>query len=838
MADVRLGGLFVDLRQRNSQFIRATEQNVKSLRDQQRAINRVRRELRSFNRRVTSTVRGLFNFQSAVAALAGSGALGALARTQAEYGAHLVETSRVTGLAVDQLQLFRRAIAQDGIEADEFADILREFTLRMGEASIGAGEVTESYARYGVAVKDVAGNTRDTFDVIRDLSDALAALPSQADRLVLVDEIFGGEQSVRLLPLLQEGSQALDSQLESFRRFGLVTQDQADRLKDLGESYKDLGSIIQTSLSQAVAESADNLTQFNRTLGDILPGILQGAIEGFVVLIRNLDFVGRAFAALAVSLALPGFQQFIVGLAAMSRNLGIVRTITLSTAAAARFMWRSFILPIAIVEGVIQLVGIFRDVIVSARELGTSLIDVGITAGSGLVTALAEAVLNIPAVLAGVFNGVSVALVQNFLQLGRAMRDAILAPFTGQSVTEAFARNLNFSGVIDQAFSAYQTTVDNLAVDLDPRSLARALGVGEENISTSQMIISNSLSNAWDRVRELFGQTVDSAPLQLPEDVISPIVPVGGAAVSPIQIETENLVNNELERQLQFRQNLIDGQMEEINQLETRTQLLGLEGAERVRLESQLNTQNALNAEALRLTRAEESARRALNRAIEAGTGVQQARIQLDVAQQATEAFRENRAEIEATAMAISQDLSRATEEFEQRSRLADVAREAGDAFGDFTRSAITDFENVGDAVRNLARTIIDSLIESLIVSPIANAASGFLGSLFGGFGGGAFGGNPHRQGGGPVSGGSPYIVGEAGPELFVPSTSGNIVANDAMGGLGPTFNFAPNIAPGVSRAEVDQALAQAFPQFQDAIRSDILSDLSRPSPFSRARSN
>lgn len=39
------------------------------------------------------------------------------------------------------------------------------------------------------------------------------------------------------------------------------------------------------------------------------------------------------------------------------------------------------------------------------------------------------------------------------------------------------------------------------------------------------------------------------------------------------------------------------------------------------------------------------------------------------------------------------------------------------------------------------------------------------------------------RAMGGPVTGGSPYLVGERGPELFVPANSGRIVPNHAMGG-------------------------------------------------------
>lgn len=43
---------------------------------------------------------------------------------------------------------------------------------------------------------------------------------------------------------------------------------------------------------------------------------------------------------------------------------------------------------------------------------------------------------------------------------------------------------------------------------------------------------------------------------------------------------------------------------------------------------------------------------------------------------------------------------------------------------------------------------------------------------------------SPGRQHGGPVRRGSSYVVGEAGPELFVPNTSGRIVPNGATGTL------------------------------------------------------
>ena len=44
------------------------------------------------------------------------------------------------------------------------------------------------------------------------------------------------------------------------------------------------------------------------------------------------------------------------------------------------------------------------------------------------------------------------------------------------------------------------------------------------------------------------------------------------------------------------------------------------------------------------------------------------------------------------------------------------------------------------------------------------------------------------RANGGPVSGGTSYLVGEKGPEIFTPSSSGMITANSAIGGGGNTL--------------------------------------------------
>jgi hypothetical protein len=68
----------------------------------------------------------------------------------------------------------------------------------------------------------------------------------------------------------------------------------------------------------------------------------------------------------------------------------------------------------------------------------------------------------------------------------------------------------------------------------------------------------------------------------------------------------------------------------------------------------------------------------------------------------------------------------------------------------------------------------------------------------------------PPRASGGPVSAGNPYLVGERGPELFVPGSSGSIVPNGGLGGnivnIGP-INVTESSDPETTARTVLQAL-------------------------------
>lgn len=121
--------------------------------------------------------------------------------------------------------------------------------------------------------------------------------------------------------------------------------------------------------------------------------------------------------------------------------------------------------------------------------------------------------------------------------------------------------------------------------------------------------------------------------------------------------------------------------------------------------------------------------------------------------------------------------------------------------------------------LRKLALSVLDDIA--------ASALRGGIQALFGGGGGSGLastlgsllGGAPGRATGGPVSPARPYWVGERGPELFVPTASGSIVA--AGGGGGGTRDVRVSITV-QGGSDAPQALAASSRQVARAVKAAL----------------
>ena len=115
------------------------------------------------------------------------------------------------------------------------------------------------------------------------------------------------------------------------------------------------------------------------------------------------------------------------------------------------------------------------------------------------------------------------------------------------------------------------------------------------------------------------------------------------------------------------------------------------------------------------------------------------------------------------------------------KEKMKAVGDEIKNNIRDNLREAITGAQSFGDAMSNVLNRIRDKIIDAQLDKIIGNISGafsksggggGFLGKIFGGLF--ADGGRP------PV--GKASVVGERGPELFVPDSAGTIVPNEKMG--------------------------------------------------------
>lgn len=129
---------------------------------------------------------------------------------------------------------------------------------------------------------------------------------------------------------------------------------------------------------------------------------------------------------------------------------------------------------------------------------------------------------------------------------------------------------------------------------------------------------------------------------------------------------------------------------------------------------------------------------------------------------------------------------------------------------GNMTR-AMDSFVRTGKlSFKDLARSIIQDLIRIQLQAQMTSIFKTLVGFIFPSSGGLTTGDfarmDRARADGGPVAGSTPYLVGERGPELFVPRSSGTIVPNHALG-MGGTTNVTNNYIQAIDVQSFEQRL-------------------------------
>lgn len=149
--------------------------------------------------------------------------------------------------------------------------------------------------------------------------------------------------------------------------------------------------------------------------------------------------------------------------------------------------------------------------------------------------------------------------------------------------------------------------------------------------------------------------------------------------------------------------------------------------------------------------------------------------------------------------------------------RAKEMSDAMGKSFSDGIKGMITGASSFKDMMSSVIDSVINKLWEMFVVQQIV----GLVGKGFSALTGIPM---PARAIGGSVQSGQPYMVGERGPEMFVPSRSGSIVPNGKMGsGINISVDARGASDPAAVRQQVELGIAQAAPYIIAAAQNRTL---------------
>jgi len=213
-----------------------------------------------------------------------------------QLGDQLEKMSRSTGLTVPLLDKLRQSAALAGTDFKALQRAFPTLAKNMQDASDGIGTAKEAFDRLGFSVTDNQGNLKDLDTAFLELTDKFAGMEDGTMKAANAAEIFGTGLGRKLIPLLNQGSEAINGLETGF------TQLSAERMAAFNDSMAQLGEkfrIVAIQVMEALLPALQTLVHLLDGLAKIFNAI-PGPIKQLALTFGFLTLAVKALGAAAV----------------------------------------------------------------------------------------------------------------------------------------------------------------------------------------------------------------------------------------------------------------------------------------------------------------------------------------------------------------------------------------------------------------------------------------------------------------------------------------------------------------------------------------------------------
>lgn len=260
-----------------------------------------------------------------------------LTKKFAERGDNIAKTSKQIGIGVEQLQKYRHAFELGGAEIGDTDKALRYFSRRVGEANKGTGEAAEVFKAMGISLKDVNGESKPLPQLMGEVADKMAAQEDPAKKAYAAQLLFGRAGS-KLIPTLNQGSEALRKAGEEAEQYGLMTEEQAkrsetfvDNLTRFKRSIEGLANAVTADLLPVFEPIILAMTDWLKKNREWLASKIRDGVKDLIQLVKDVKGAIKATVDTmeswrkSISETFPWLGRIIDKLADWAVDMGFVR---------------------------------------------------------------------------------------------------------------------------------------------------------------------------------------------------------------------------------------------------------------------------------------------------------------------------------------------------------------------------------------------------------------------------------------------------------------------------------------------------------------------------------
>lgn len=230
---------------------------------------------------------------------AAAAAMGYAILSTLDSAGQLIDAAKAIGISSTSLQQFQHAAAQAGVGADQLNSTLIKLSGNLGSAiAKGSGPAIDALTRLGIPLQTIATSKPD--EQFRLIASELNKMTNPAERNALAIEFFG-KQGPRMLEVAR-GLEAARKELEDM---GLALSDlDVARLDEAGDAVDSLKSIFESGLKKAIADIAPYIIAIVENIKDAIKEAggfeaIWERVKNAIRLALNIALLTAAIGALA-----------------------------------------------------------------------------------------------------------------------------------------------------------------------------------------------------------------------------------------------------------------------------------------------------------------------------------------------------------------------------------------------------------------------------------------------------------------------------------------------------------------------------------------------------------